>query len=338
MRISSRSLFILSQNSEQQFDDNDWIRRFIAIAIVESGHLIPDPVEVNLPAYHAQRIVCARTLFQLYTMAGQSCLITFDAQHDINILNINVQYAPCFFIWATTPILRTFFKVVEAGEPPPMNQNPETTNEGGHAAAGHGLGLCGSFAAFFGFFGILIRRGGFPLTLMALKICATFRTLSPQVVPKLFPEGCVPRLRESLNRARSVAEQRRGQAVLRRALNAASVGQIAMVTGLRVNTVRVRHSRYLREGDAVLVGRPGRGGRNRSHLCAEQEAGLPARHVDRAGAGGLVEAVRSSAATRPWSDARWRRPAFAGCWPRPAGARLRPAPPILKKTRKRRLH
>ncbi|AHF93354.1 hypothetical protein OPIT5_27180 [Opitutaceae bacterium TAV5] len=108
--------------------------------------------------------------------------------------------------------------------------------------------------------------------------------------PKLFPEGCVPRLREILRQARSVADQRRVQAVLMRALNAAPVEQIAMVTGLSVNTVRMLHSRYLREGDVFLVGRPGRGGRRRSHLSTEQETGLLARHVPAAGEGHMIQA------------------------------------------------
>jgi transposase len=80
------------------------------------------------------------------------------------------------------------------------------------------------------------------------------------------------------------------QAVLLRALNEAPVEQIARVSGLSVNTVRMLHSRYLREGDVFQVGRPGRGGRRRSHLSTEQESGLLARHVPAAGEGHMIQA------------------------------------------------
>ncbi len=108
--------------------------------------------------------------------------------------------------------------------------------------------------------------------------------------PKPFPTGSVQRLQQLLRQARSVADQRRIQAVLMRALDASPPERIAVVTGLSVNTVRVLHSRYLRDGEAFLCGRPGRGGRRHSLLSAEQEAELLKRHAGLAGEGRMVEA------------------------------------------------
>ena len=107
---------------------------------------------------------------------------------------------------------------------------------------------------------------------------------------KPFPAGTTKRLQQLLKQARSIADQRRIQAVLMRALDASPPERIAAVTGLSVNTVRVLHSRFLREGEAVLLGRPGRGGRRHSLLSAEQQAALLKKHVQAAGEGQLVEA------------------------------------------------
>lgn len=67
----------------------------------------------------------------------------------------------------------------------------------------------------------------------------------------------------------SAADQRRIQAVLMRALDASPPARIAEVTGLSVATIRVIHSRFLREGESWLVNRPGRVGKRRSLLSAE---------------------------------------------------------------------
>jgi transposase len=108
--------------------------------------------------------------------------------------------------------------------------------------------------------------------------------------PKPFPAGSVQSLQQLLRQARSVADQRRIQAVLMRALDASPPERIAVVTGLSVNTVRVLHSCYLREGEAFLRDRPGRGGRRRGLLSSEQEATLLRRHAALAGEGRMVEA------------------------------------------------
>lgn len=107
---------------------------------------------------------------------------------------------------------------------------------------------------------------------------------------KPFPAGTTKRLQQLLKQARSMADQRRIQAVLMRALDASPPERIAAVTGLSVNTVRVLHSRFLREGEAVLVDRPGRGGRRRSLLSPDEQAALLKKHVQAAGEGHLVEA------------------------------------------------
>lgn len=108
--------------------------------------------------------------------------------------------------------------------------------------------------------------------------------------PKPFPPGSAQRLQRLLKTAATVAEQRRIQAVLIRALDASPPERIAQVTGLSVNTVRVLHSRFLREGEAFLLNRPGRGGRRRTLLDGAQEAALLQRHVQAAGEGRLIEA------------------------------------------------
>ena len=81
--------------------------------------------------------------------------------------------------------------------------------------------------------------------------------------PKDFPPGSAERLQALLKGARTIADQRRIQAVLMRALDGSAPAKIAAVTGLSVATVRVLHSRFLREGEAFLVARPGRGARKR---------------------------------------------------------------------------
>ncbi|MDR0352298.1 MAG: helix-turn-helix domain-containing protein [Opitutaceae bacterium] len=73
---------------------------------------------------------------------------------------------------------------------------------------------------------------------------------------KPFPEGTAERVRELLARAKRPDERARIQAVLMRAVSASTPAQIAAVTGLSVNSVRVLHSRFLRRGEAALVGGP----------------------------------------------------------------------------------
>ena len=108
--------------------------------------------------------------------------------------------------------------------------------------------------------------------------------------PKDFPANTAERMRVLLRRAKDVAEQRRIQAVLMRASDALPPAKIAELTGLSVHSVRVLHSRFLREGEACLIGRPGRGGRRRTLLTADQTRTLLDRHAPAAAQGGIVVA------------------------------------------------
>lgn len=108
--------------------------------------------------------------------------------------------------------------------------------------------------------------------------------------PKDFPAGTIQRMRVLLKRAKDVAEQRRIQAILMRASEALPPARIAELTGLSVNTVRILHSRFLREGEACLVGRPGRGGRRHALLSEAQAKNLLAAHAPDAAQGRMISA------------------------------------------------
>lgn len=152
--------------------------------------------------------------------------------------------------------------------------------------------------------------------------------------PKEFPPGTAMRLKELLREARSVADQRRIQAVLMRALDASPPERIAEVTGLSVASVRVIHSRFLREGETCLVGRPGRGGRRRTLLTELQAKRLLDAHAAAAARGEVIEAgrfrrdyealvghkVAASTVYRLLARAGWRKIA-----PRPSHPRKDPA-------------
>lgn len=164
--------------------------------------------------------------------------------------------------------------------------------------------------------------------------------------PKEFPPGTAMRLKELLRQARSVADQRRIQAVLMRALDASPPERIAEVTGLSVASVRVIHSRFLREGEACLVGRPGRGGRRRTLLTEPQAKRLLDAHAAAAARGEVIEAgrfrrdyealvghtVAASTVYRLLARAGWRKIA-----PRPSHPRKDPAAEAeFKKSSRRR--
>lgn len=152
--------------------------------------------------------------------------------------------------------------------------------------------------------------------------------------PKAFAPDTALRLKVLLKQARTIADQRRIQAVLMRALDASPPERIAAVTGLSVATVRVLHSRFLREGEACLVGRPGRGGRRHSLLTPRQAESLLARHAAAAARGEVIEAgafrrdyeavvghkVAASTVYRLLARAGWRKVA-----PRPSHPRKDPA-------------
>lgn len=163
---------------------------------------------------------------------------------------------------------------------------------------------------------------------------------------KAFPTGTVEQLQGLLKQAKTVADQRRIQAVLMRALDASPPERIAALTGLSVATVRIIHSRFLREGAGFLVGRPGRGGRRRTLLSEAQVQDLLARHTAAATEGQVVEAgtfqrdfaavvghrVAASTVYRLLARAGWRK-----IVPRPSHPKKDPAAEAaFKKSSRRR--
>jgi len=108
--------------------------------------------------------------------------------------------------------------------------------------------------------------------------------------PKAFPEGTAAHLELLLKNARRADERTRIQAVLMRAAFSLTPVQIATATGLSVNSVRILHSRFLREGDACLIGRPGRGGRRHALLSLEAQQDFLARYQDDAAKGLVLSA------------------------------------------------
>lgn len=164
--------------------------------------------------------------------------------------------------------------------------------------------------------------------------------------PKEFPVGTAQRMKVLLKQAGSVAEQRRIQAVLMRASDALPPMKIAVLTGLSVHSVRVIHSRFLREGESCLVGRPGRGGRRYSLLSEAQAKALLAGHAHAAAQGQVIVAngfkrdyerlvghkVAVSSVYRLLAKAGWRKVA-----PRPSHPKKDPAAEAaFKKTSRRK--
>lgn len=164
--------------------------------------------------------------------------------------------------------------------------------------------------------------------------------------PKDFPAGTAERMRHLLKRAGSVSEQRRIQAVLMRASDALPPDKIAELTGMSVHSVRIIHSRFLREGDACLINRPGRGGRRHSLLSQAQADALLAGHAEAAAQGGVIVAnvfkrdyerlvghkVAVASVYRLLAKAGWRKVA-----PRPSHPKKDPqTEAAFKKTLRRR--
>jgi transposase len=163
---------------------------------------------------------------------------------------------------------------------------------------------------------------------------------------KEFPAGTAKRMQQLLRQARSVAEQRRIQAVLMRASDALPPAKIAELTGLSIHSVRVIHSRFLREGESCLVGRPGRGGRRHALLSEAQAAALLAAHTPDAEQGRVIVAnvfkrdyerlvghkVANASVYRLLAKAGWRK-----VTPRPSHPKKDPAAEAaFKKTSRRR--
>lgn len=105
---------------------------------------------------------------------------------------------------------------------------------------------------------------------------------------KPFPPGAAKRLNTLMNNTKNVAEFKRVQSVWLRAALDMPVEQIAQATGLAPNSVRCYHSRYLKQGESVLLGL-GRGGRRRQNLSVAQESELLSSFEAQALQGGVLE-------------------------------------------------
>ena len=139
--------------------------------------------------------------------------------------------------------------------------------------------------------------------------------------PKPFPAGTVERLQALLRTAKRTDEMRRIQVVLMRALNSSPPTEIAATVGWTVNSVRCLHSRFLKEGFAVLENRPGRGGRRSQNIDEADEVKLLEKFEDQAISGGVLvtqvikdayekqigRSVAASTITRMMARHGWRK-------------------------------
>src|SRR3982751_5440598 len=74
--------------------------------------------------------------------------------------------------------------------------------------------------------------------------------------PQPLPDGAAERLAAMLKKAKSKADYQRIQCVWLRAALGLRAAQIAAALGWQVGSVRQLHSDYLRQGEAVLWGKP----------------------------------------------------------------------------------
>ena len=91
--------------------------------------------------------------------------------------------------------------------------------------------------------------------------------------------------------------------------------------GLAINTIRLLHSKFLRQGDSILIDRPGRGGRRKAKLSKADEAAFLKQFHDAAEAGKVItvdeiklafenlvgHAVNVSSIYRLMARAGWRK-------------------------------
>jgi transposase len=90
-----------------------------------------------------------------------------------------------------------------------------------------------------------------------------------------------------LARTKTKADFQRVQCVWLRGKLGLSNEQIAVAVGWSANTVRAWHSRYLRQGEEVLLG-VGRGGRRHAYLKPEEERAFLEGFVAQAERGGIL--------------------------------------------------
>ena len=136
-----------------------------------------------------------------------------------------------------------------------------------------------------------------------------------------FPANTAARMRQLLKQAKTVPEALRIQAILMRASSASSPQEIAAATGLAINTIRLLHSKFLRQGESILVDCLGRGGRRKAKLSKADEAAFLKQFHDAAEAGKVItvdeikqafenlvgHAVNVSSIYRLMARAGWRK-------------------------------
>jgi transposase len=121
--------------------------------------------------------------------------------------------------------------------------------------------------------------------------------------PRPLPEEAAERLAAMLQEAHDKADYQRIQCVWLRAALGLRAAQIAVALGWQVGSVRQVHSDYLRQGEAVLWGKPS-GGRHHQNLTVEQEKELLTPFLEQAADSGVlvvapVQAAYEAALGRP---------------------------------------
>ena len=121
--------------------------------------------------------------------------------------------------------------------------------------------------------------------------------------PRPLPEEASERLAAMLKEANCQADYQRIQCVWLRAALGLRAAQIAVALGWQVGSVRQVHSDYLRQGEAVLWGKPS-GRRHHQNFTVEQEKELLTPFLAQAARGGVlvvapVQAAYEAALGRP---------------------------------------
>ena len=105
--------------------------------------------------------------------------------------------------------------------------------------------------------------------------------------PTLLSEEQKEAIKLLLSKTKAKEDFQRVQCIwLRAALNLSSA-DTAMAVGWSQSTVKIIQSRYLREGEKVLLGK-GRGGKRYSNLTGQEESDLLSSFLEQARAGGVL--------------------------------------------------
>jgi len=104
---------------------------------------------------------------------------------------------------------------------------------------------------------------------------------------RLLSDDQKERLRLLLSKTETKADFQRVQCIwLRTVLNLSS-DAVAKAVGWSQSTVKIIQSRYLREGEKILLGK-GRGGKRYSNLTGQEESDLLSSFLEKARAGGVL--------------------------------------------------